>query len=69
MRAEYRGLNFSVHRVKIKIEGFRIDRLLDKAMKRGLDVRNIRIISPPSGRVLGHAARPCGTEKDGQGLV
>ena len=46
MRAEYRGLNFSVHRVKIKIEGFRIDRLLDKAMKRGLDVRNIRIISP-----------------------
>jgi len=39
-------LNFSVHRVKIKIEGFRIDRLLDKAMKNGLDIRNIRIVSP-----------------------
>lgn len=46
MKAEYRELNFSVHRVKIKIEGFRIDRLLDKAMKNGLDIRNIRIVSP-----------------------
>lgn len=46
MKAEYRELNFSVHRIKVKIEGFRIDRLLDKAMKRGLDVRNIRILSP-----------------------
>lgn len=46
MKAEYRELNFSAHRVRIKIEGFRIDRLLDRAMKRGLDIRNIRIVSP-----------------------
>ena len=45
MKARYRELNFSAHRIKIKIEGFRIDRLLDKAMKKGLDLRNIRIIS------------------------
>lgn len=31
--------------MQIKIEGFRIDRLLDKAMKGGLDLRSIKMIS------------------------
>lgn len=38
-------MNFSTHRVKIKIEGFRIDKLLNKAMEKGLDIRNIKVIS------------------------
>ena len=46
MRAGYRDLSFSAHRIKIRIEGFRTDRLLDKAMKKGLLLRDIRIISP-----------------------
>ncbi|MCI8348729.1 MAG: hypothetical protein HFE74_04725 [Firmicutes bacterium] len=45
MKVKYRELNFSAHRVKVKIEGFRIDRLIDKAMKRGLDIRNIKMVS------------------------
>lgn len=46
MRAGYRDLSFSAHRIKIRIEGFRTDRLLDKAIKKGLLLRDIRIISP-----------------------
>lgn len=38
-------MNFSAHRVRIKIEGFRIDKLLNKAMKHGLDLRSIEMIS------------------------
>ena len=45
MKEPYRELNFSVHRVKIKIEGFRIDKLFNKALEKGLDLRNIRVIS------------------------
>lgn len=45
MKEPYRELNFSVHRVKIKIEGFRADRLIDRAFHEKLDLRNIRIIS------------------------
>lgn len=45
MKEAYRGLNFSHSRVKIRIEGFRIDKLLSKAIELGLDVRNIRLIS------------------------
>lgn len=43
-------MNFSAHRVEIKIEGFRIDRLLDKAMKGGLDLRSVRMISDIEAR-------------------
>lgn len=46
MKAGYRELSFSAHQIKIEIEGFRIDRLLDKAMKKGLDVRNVRFVLP-----------------------
>lgn len=45
MKEPYRELNFSAHRVKIRIEGFRTDKLLDKALRKGLDLRNIRFIS------------------------
>ena len=45
MKEPYRELNFSVHRVKIKIEGFRIDKLFNRALEKGLDLRNIRVIS------------------------
>ncbi len=45
MKEPYRELNFSVHRIKIKIEGFRADRLIDRALNARLDMRNIRIIS------------------------
>ena len=34
MKEPYRELNFSVHRVKIKIEGFRIDKLFNKALEK-----------------------------------
>lgn len=46
MKATYRELNFSAHQVKIKIEGFRIDKLLDSAMKAGIYLRDVRHISP-----------------------
>lgn len=42
----YRELNFSVHQVTIKIEGFRIDKLLDRGMKAGICFRNIKYDSP-----------------------
>lgn len=38
-------MNFSAHRVQIRIEGFRIDKLLNRAMKEGLDIRGIQFLS------------------------
>lgn len=38
-------MSFSAHKVRIKIEGFRIDKLLNKAIKHGLDLRSIEMIS------------------------
>ena len=46
MKVTYRELSFSTHQVKIKIEGFRIDKLLDSGMKEGIFFRNVRHVSP-----------------------
>ena len=45
MKEPYREFNCSVHRVKIKIEGFIIDKLVNNALEKGLELRNIRVIS------------------------
>lgn len=45
MKARYRELSFSAHRVRIRIEGLRIEKLLDQAHQRGLDLRSVRLIS------------------------
>ena len=45
MRERYRELSFYSHRVEVRIEGFRLERLLDKAMKEGLNVKAVRIHS------------------------
>ncbi|MGN1414913.1 MAG: sporulation protein YqfD [Anaerovoracaceae bacterium] len=38
-----RRLSFYSHRIFVKIEGFRLDRLLDRAMKAGLELRSVRM--------------------------
>lgn len=40
-----RRLSFYSHQIFVKIEGFRLDRLLDRAMKTGLDLRFVRMKS------------------------
>ena len=45
MKEKYRELSFYSHRVQIRVEGFKLDRLLDKAMKAGLDLKSVRICS------------------------
>ncbi|MGN1143786.1 MAG: sporulation protein YqfD, partial [Anaerovoracaceae bacterium] len=40
-----RRLSFYSHRIFVKIEGFRLDRLLDRAMKAGLDLKSVRMKS------------------------
>lgn len=46
MKEPYRELNFYADQVEIRIEGFRTERLINKAMKEGLDIRDIRMTSP-----------------------
>ena len=50
MKEPYRELNFYADQTEIRIEGFRIDRLMDKAMKAGLDIRDIHMLSPTEVR-------------------
>ncbi|MCI6012270.1 MAG: sporulation protein YqfD [Firmicutes bacterium] len=38
-----RRLNFYSHRIHIKVEGFRLERLLDQALKAGLDLKAVRM--------------------------
>ena len=45
MKEKYRELSFFSHRVQIKIEGYKLDRLLNKAMKGGLDIKSVQIRS------------------------
>ncbi len=45
MREEYKTLNFYRHRVQISIEGFRGDKLLGAAFRKGMLLKNVRIIS------------------------
>ena len=40
-----RRLSFYSHQIFVKIEGFRLDRLLDRAMKAGLDLKSVRMKS------------------------
>ena len=43
MKEPYRELNFYADQVEIRIEGFRTERLINKAMKEGLDIRDIPV--------------------------
>lgn len=45
MKERYRELSFYNHRVKVRIEGFRLERLLDQAMKAGIIVKGVRLHS------------------------
>ena len=45
MKEKYRELSFYSHRLHIRVEGFKLDRLLDKAMKAGLDIKSIHLVS------------------------
>jgi len=45
LAGKYSELSFYSHRVHIKIEGFRLNRLLEQAMKNGLQVKQVRILS------------------------
>ena len=45
MKAKYRALSFSAHRIRIRIEGVRIEKLLDQAHRKGLDLRYVRLLS------------------------
>ena len=45
MREEYKELSFYRHRVQITIEGFRTDKLLSTAFRKGIKLRNVRMIS------------------------
>lgn len=38
-------MNFYAHRVEIRIEGFRIDKLLNKALAHGMDIRSFKMLS------------------------
>ena len=42
MKGQYRELSFSARRIKVKIEGFRPERLLEQAAEKGLELRNVR---------------------------
>ena len=45
MKDRYKGLSFYSHNMEIKIEGFQLSRLIDKAVKNGLQLKNIRPLS------------------------
>lgn len=45
MAGKYSELSFYSHRVLVKIEGFRLQRLLEQAMKEGLQVKQVRMVS------------------------
>lgn len=45
MGERYRELNFYKDRVQVRIEGFRLNLLLDRAMKAGLNPKSIRMVS------------------------
>lgn len=45
MREKYRKLSFYSHSVHIKIEGFRTDKLLDKAFRSGIILKDVRTLS------------------------
>lgn len=43
MAGKYSELSFFSHRIRIRIEGFRLDRLLDRALKEGLQLKQVRM--------------------------
>lgn len=45
MREGCGKLSFYKHRIHIKIEGFRTDKLIDKAFRSGIVLENLRVIS------------------------
>lgn len=45
MKDRFKELSFYGHSVKIRIEGFRTDRLIDKAARKGITLRELRLIS------------------------
>lgn len=45
MRDGLKELSFYRHRVHIRIEGFRTDKLIDRAFRKGIALKNVRIIS------------------------
>ncbi|MBR4410306.1 MAG: sporulation protein YqfD [Firmicutes bacterium] len=45
MAAKYSELSFFSHRVRIRIEGVRLDRLLNSALNQGLNIRRLRMVS------------------------
>lgn len=45
MRDGLKELSFYRHRVHVRIEGFRTDKLIDRAFRKGIALKNVRIIS------------------------
>lgn len=45
MAAKYSELSFFSHRIRIRIEGVRLERLLDLALKQGLNIKSLRMVS------------------------
>lgn len=45
MGGKYSELSFFSHRIHVRIEGFRLEQLLDRALNEGLDIRSFRLIS------------------------
>lgn len=45
MKEKYSVLNFYRRRLLVSIEGFRIERLVQKAFERGIAIRSLRIVS------------------------
>ena len=42
---KWRELSFTSHRVQIRVEGFRLERLLDQSLKKGLELKQVRMVS------------------------
>ena len=45
MKARCSELNFYRYRLLVRIEGFRIERLMQKAFERGITIRSLRVLS------------------------
>ncbi|MCI8608087.1 MAG: hypothetical protein HFE73_00395, partial [Firmicutes bacterium] len=45
MRERYRELSFYSHRLQVRVEGFRLERLLEKGMKAGLNIKGVHLYS------------------------
>ena len=45
MREQYKKLNFYRGRVQIRIEGFKIDKLIDSAVRKGIEIRSLSVVS------------------------